>query len=257
MKTDVPGLRSPHVWAVPAVCLLGFVAVWASGSNETLFRALNRLGPLTSDILWASLTILGDTLVAIALAGLLARRRPDILWSLLLAAVFATLWVHGIKPLAAALRPLAVLGPEQVHVIGHALRAGSFPSGHTATAFTLAGVFVLRSVPRGLAGGLLLMAILAGISRSVVGAHWPLDLFAGAFGGWLAAIAGSWLAERWDWGVRPGPARGIRIFFLLCAAALLAVHDTGYPQALWLQWLIGVAATVGLGGVIWREWMGR
>jgi len=257
VKTDFPGPRSPRVWAVPALSLLGFAAIWATGSNEALFRALNRLGPLTADGLWASLTILGDTLVALALAGLLARRRPDILWGLLLAAVFATAWVHVLKPLVQALRPLSVLGETQVHVIGHALHAGSFPSGHTTTAFTLAGVFVLRGVPRGLAWGLMAVALLAGISRSVVGAHWPLDLLAGAFGGWLAAVIGSWLVDRWDWGLRPGPARGIRVFFLLCAVALLAVHDTGYPQALWLQWLIAVAATVGLGGVIWKEWIGR
>lgn len=246
-------LRAPKVWAVPLLCLLGFAVTAATGSNEALFHRLNRLGPLTSDTLWASLTILGDTLVAIALAGLLARRRPDILWSLLLAAVFATLWVHGIKPLADILRPLAVLGEEQVHIIGHALRVGAFPSGHTATAFTLAGVFVLRGTSRGLATGLLLMALLAGISRSAVGAHWPLDLFAGAFGGWLAAFIGCRLAERWDWGVRPGPARGIRVFFLLCAVALLTVHDTGYPQAQWLQWLIGAAAILGLGREVLRD----
>ncbi len=254
MKTEPSNLRSPCVWTVPLLCLLGFATVAATGSNEALFHILNRLGPLTSDTLWAGITILGDTLVAIALAGLLARRRPDILWGLLLAAIFATLWVHGIKTLAGALRPLAILGPEQVHVIGHALRSGSFPSGHTATAFTLAGVFMLRGTPRWLAGGLLLLAVLAGISRSAVGAHWPLDLFAGAFGGWLAAVIGSRLADRWDWGIRPKPARGIRLFFLLCAVALLTFHDTGYPQAQWLQWSIGAAATLGLGGVIWRDW---
>ncbi len=240
-------------WLIPLLCLLGFAAVAATGSNEALFRLLNRLGPLTSDTLWASLTILGDTLVAIALAGLLARHRPDILWRLLLAAVFATLWVHGIKPLAEILRPLAVLGEGQVHVIGHALRSGSFPSGHTATAFTLAGVFLLSGTPRWQAAALLLMAVLAGISRAAVGAHWPLDLFAGAFGGWLAAVIGCRLADRWDWGVRPGPARGIRIFFLLCAVALLSLHDTGYPQAQWLQWSIGTAAVVGLGTTLWRD----
>lgn len=254
MRTEPLRLREPALWAVPLLCLLGFVAIWATGSNETLFRALNRLGPFSSDALWANLTILGDTLVALALAGLLARRRPDILWGLLLAAVFATAWIHTLKPLVQALRPLSVLGPEQVHVIGHALHAGSFPSGHTATVFTLAGVFMLRGVPRGLAWGLLLIAVLAGISRSAVGAHWPLDLLAGAFGGWLAAAIGSWLVERWDWGVRDGPARGIRVFFLLCAVALLGIHDTGYPQAQALQWAIGVAAVLGLSSVLWRDW---
>ena len=248
--------RDPWVWVIPLLCLLGFVAIWSTGSNASVFRAINTLGPLTSDALWANLTILGDTLVALVLAGLLARRRPDILWGLLLAAIFATAWVHILKPLVGAMRPLAVLGEGQVHVIGHALRAGSFPSGHTTTAFTFAGVFLLRGVPRGLGWGLLVIAVLAGLSRSAVGAHWPLDLLAGAFGGWLAAAIGSWLVDRWDWGLRPGPARGIRVFFLLCAVALLTIHNTGYPQAQWLQWLIGATAVVGLGSVVWRDWRG-
>lgn len=238
--------RDPRLWVVPLLCLSGLAVIWASGGNEALFLALNRLGPLSGDALWANLTLLGDTLVAITLGGVLGRRRPDILWALLLAAAFATLWVHGLKPLVMAPRPLAVLGAAQVHVIGPALLSGAFPSGHSATVFTLAGVFVLRGAPRRLSAALLTLALLAAVSRAVVGAHWPADLLAGALGGWLAAIAGVWLAGRWDWGARRGPARGIRVFFLLCALALLGLHDPGYPQTQALQWLIGAAGAWAL-----------
>ncbi len=245
-------LRHARVWAVPLLCLLGLAALWPEHRDTSLFLALNRLGPLTTDALWAHLTLFGDTLAAIALAGLLGRRHPALLWSLLLAALFTTLWVHGLKALVGAPRPLAVLGPEQVHVIGTHLLRGAFPSGHSATAFTLAGVFALRGGSRGLAASLLLLAVLVAVSRAAVGAHWPTDLLAGALGGWLAAVAGVWLGERWAWGTRPTPARGIRTLYLLCAVALL-FHDTGYPQARAMQWLLGAAAILALGKALWRD----
>jgi membrane-associated phospholipid phosphatase len=245
-EADRPGpiaLTQRLVWVPLLVCLLASLAIWLGGWNEPLFLVLNRLGPLTNDPLWANLTLLGDTLLALVLLALFARHRPDIIGAVFVAAIFATLYVHSLKPLLELARPLAALGAEQVHVIGHELRSNAFPSGHTATAFTLAGVIILRGV-HPLAGLLIaVLAVLAGISRAAVGAHWPLDILAGAMGGWLSAALGVFLAQRW----RP-QSRWLREwamtgFFLLCAIALLATRDLGYPQAMPMQISI---ALVGL-----------
>lgn len=237
---------SPWIWAVPLLALLAAAGVWLTNSNEALFRLLNGLGPRSSDSLWAQLTLLGDTLVAFSLLGLFARRRPDIVWALLLAALFTTLWVHSLKPLLHIPRPLMELGAEQVHVIGIPLLRGAFPSGHTATAFTLAGIICLQRVPPTLTVVSLLLAILIGLSRVVVGAHWPLDILGGAFGGWLGAVLGVTLARRW-----PAPAAwtyrfGSGLALLGCNLSLLLLHDSGYPAALWLQRGIGLLATAVL-----------
>jgi membrane-associated phospholipid phosphatase len=246
MSSSPYPLTSPWTWAVPLLALLAALGVWLTNSNEPLFRLLNGLGPRSRDGLWAQLTLLGDTLVAFSLLGLFARRRPDIVWALLLAALFTTLWVHGLKPLLHLPRPLAALGAEQVHVIGIPLLRGSFPSGHTATAFTLVGVICLQRVPPALAVVSLLLAILVGVSRVVVGAHWPLDILGGAFGGWLGAVIGVALARRWPapraWAYRFGSG----LVLLGCSLSLLMLHDSGYPVALWLQRGIALLTTVVL-----------
>ena len=237
------GLDIKNVWMPLLLLLSATLLVWWNGWNSALFLWLNQLGPATSDQLWSNLTLLGDTLVAFAILNLFTRQRPDIVGGLFLAALFATLWAQGLKPLLDISRPLAELG-DQVHVIGQALRSQSFPSGHATTAFTLAGVIILRGVHPLLALIVVTLAVLAALSRAVVGAHWPLDIMAGAFGGWLSAALGVWLAQYW----RLQPGRWLQLsmllFLTLCAGALLITRELGYPQAIGLQILIGLAGFI-------------
>ncbi len=250
-STNTP-LTSPMAWAVPSVSLTGFVIVWLNGFNQEFFLWLNDLGRGSiSTIVWANLTILGDTLVAFALLSPFARKRPDIIWTLLIAAVFATLWVHGLKPLVENLRPAAVLSNDVIHIIGVTLHGGSFPSGHTTTAFTLAGVIcIMRAHPAVMIAALVL-ATLAGFSRAVVGAHWPLDIFAGAFGGWIAALIGATLFKRLsqtkNWGnLIPSQIPGRQYFNggLLLISLTLLVYNNGYPNSQTFQTLIAIVCII-------------
>jgi len=239
-------------WAVPAVSLIGFVIVWLNGFNQDFFLWLNGLGRGEySEIAWANITILGDTLVAIALLSPFVRKRPDIIWALLIAAIFATLWVHGLKPLIEHLRPAAVLSNDLIHIIGVTLHKGSFPSGHTTTAFTLAGVICLSRTHPAIMVTALTLAILAGLSRAVVGAHWPMDIFAGAFGGWLAALIGvllfKKLANSKNWAdpahnQSPSQLPGCMVFNvgLLLITLSLFVHDSGYPASQPFQVVVAI-----------------
>ena len=245
-------LVSPLAWAVPAVSLIGFVFVWLNGINQDFFLWLNELGRGEfSKIVWANITILGDTLVAIALLSPFARKRPDIIWALLIAAVFATLWVHGLKPLIGNLRPAAVLSSDVIHIIGVTLHKGSFPSGHTTTAFTLAGVICLSRLHPAIMITAIMLAILAGFSRAVVGAHWPMDIFAGAFGGWLAALIGVLLFKKlalcksWADPVsnqNPSQIPGRMFFYvgLLLITSYLFIHDSGYPTSQPFQIIVAI-----------------
>lgn len=232
----------PRVWVVPALALLGAAALLVSGGNERVFLLLNRLGPLTSDVVWANINVLGDTVVALALCLPLARRRPDLLWAIVPAALLGTLWVHAFKPLVDVLRPPAVLSAESLHIIGPAHHYHSFPSGHTTTIFLFAGVFVAAFGAR--AAGLLVVALAAAVavSRAVAGVHWPLDLCGGAFGGWLAAILGLKIASLLSFGLHPAAQWIIALALAGCAVALLAGYDSGFPQALWFQRFIAVAS---------------
>lgn len=216
------------------LALAGMVVLIASDTNRSLFMVLNGLGTLASDVLWQNLTVLGGTLAGLTLFAPLIGRRPDIIWSLALAAILATLWVHGLKDPIGALRPPAVIAPELLHVIGPAHRHGSFPSGHSTTIFAVAGILSLY-LRRSALIWLVAAALLVGLSRIAVGVHWPLDVLGGAFGGWLSAMLGTLLAQHWRWGVSPAGKWILGLALAACALALLISPDTSHPAAIMLQ----------------------
>lgn len=224
---------NPWHWDLPLAALAGLLAVWILQANQPLFLALNHLNGWPGDLFWAYITLLGNALIPLTLLLLLVRRRPEIVWAVLLAGVLATLFVHGIKETLAVERPVLVLPREQFHVIGRAYYAMAFPSGHATTAFMLAGVILLHlGEPwrRRLAIPLLGLATLIGISRIVVGAHWPLDVLAGAAGGWLVAVLGTFWARRWRWGETPNGRFWMTLLLIGCALTALTHYETGYPQ---------------------------
>ena len=227
-------------WLVPAIAALGVVALYGLDANRALFLALNKIGPATSDVLWANITVLGDGMVAFALCLPLWRRRPDLLWALAFVALLGTLWVHGMKPFVDVARPPAVLG-DQVHIIGRAYQAHSFPSGHATTAFAIGGLLALGLASRLWAAALVALALVVALSRAVVGVHWPLDILAGAFGGWLAAVCALWLAKRtWRFGERPLVQWTLALLLTACAVALVLGYPNEYPQADLFQRAIGI-----------------
>lgn len=230
-----------RLWLLPLIAAVAFAGIWATDANRSLFLVLNALGPKTSDWLWANITVLGDALVAFTLCLPLWRRRPDLLWAFLFVALLGTAWVHGFKPLVDVARPPAVLG-DAVHVIGPAYKAYAFPSGHATTAFAIGGLLALGLRSRRWTVFILSIATLAGLSRAVVGVHWPLDILAGAFGGWICALAGLWLAEKTrGFGARAPVQWALGAFLAACALWLVfGPNKSGYPQADLFQRLVGI-----------------
>jgi membrane-associated phospholipid phosphatase len=196
---------------------------------------------------------LGDTSVLLPLLALFVLGRPQA-WAATLAAVpagalFSTLGKHW----ASVPRPAAVLDPSLFNLIGPALHNQSFPSGHTITAFAAAAAVLATLSPsprRGrdwmllLAG--LLLAVTVALSRVAVGAHWPLDLAAGASGGWLAGLSGAALARRvgwWQWLVCGAGRRAAGAGFILWGLLLwFRPHDTLSSAV-----VLGVAGLCGVG----------
>ena len=228
-----------RLWLTPAGALLLAGMLWAGDANVAMFRLINGLSTTTGPAPWPWFTILGDTAVAIALLTPLALRRPDLAWAIALGAIPATLMVHGFKPFFEVPRPPAVLDATSFTVIGPAHRSNAFPSGHTTTAFLAAGLLCLHYRSRMVLLSALALAALAGLSRAVVGVHWPIDILVGAAGGWVCAVVGTRLAARWAWGRGPGVHAVLVAVGLGCAIALLAGLKTGYPTAMPLQRAIG------------------
>lgn len=246
MKITSAHIGLPHwtTWGVPAAATGLALLVLTLGVNQSLFLAINQASRYTGDALWANLTILGDGLVVFALVLPFAGRRPDAVWALLLTGLLAALATHVLKTLIGGGRPAALLPLENFHIIGPILQSGSFPSGHTIAAFSFAGAVSLLLQRRWLTPALLALATLTGLSRIVVGAHWPLDVLGGAAIGWLCAAGGVAWARRWPWGLRVGVQRGFAVALSIAALALLTSHETGYEQALWTQRGIGIAVLI-------------
>jgi uncharacterized protein (TIRG00374 family) len=181
-------------------------------------------------------------LVIFTLALFFVGRYPRLVWAVVLSALAGAFVVHGAKEWLNFYRPPAVFAPGEINVIGTPYRAVSFPSGHTTAAFTLVGLLCLQRDLNNLAKATLLVwASMVGMSRMVVGVHWPTDVLGGATIGWLSAAFGMWLAPRIGWGMTPRAQRMFAVALVGGAIALL-FHDSGYPQGRALEIVIAVSA---------------
>jgi membrane-associated phospholipid phosphatase len=248
-------LRSPWAWLPPAVALALAAGILVTGSNRALFLWLNRGGRAAGDLVWFHLTMLGDGAVALALVLPWIRRAPRLFWAALLAALVAGVWTQVTKALVDVPRPLSVFAGEAFHQAGPAYRRVSFPSGHAAAAFALAGIWIMG--PGGRRAWrlvLLALAALVGLSRIMVGVHWPLDVLWGMLGGWLGAWSGLALQAR-----RRGPLSTAGRAGLLAGAVLMAVtasllvsRHIGIPAVLPAQRLLAVGCLAWGGREMWH-----
>ncbi len=235
------------VVAVPLVALALLVAVEVAGGDRAVFLRLNALSDATGAGVWAQLDLLGDGLVCAVLLVPWMGKHPERVWAAFLGAIvmMVVLWIF--KEFLSVPRPLAVFGADAITLIGPGHRRSAFPSGHAATVFVYAGAWILAErCPR---WSLVLLgpAAAIGLSRVVVGVHWPSDVLAGALVGWVAA----WLGLRWAARAREVLARSDRLLMgalLLSAAALFFIDHTGHTGVVWLQRWVAVLC---LGWGIW------
>ena len=248
--------------------LLAIVLQVNHAEQASIFMAINDLTVLNPQ-LWAGLTLLGDTAVALCVIAPVLLFRPTI-WVAVLAAIPAGgITSLTLKRFFDAPRPADVLALTDFNVVGSILRGHSFPSGHTITAFAIAGVvwacvwmahrkyFLQLGVETdqdnnanfsGLQWMALafvfLIAVLVGISRIAVGAHWPFDVIAGACVGWLAGLNGAYIAHRWQSAWQT--TRSIWLLHFLCCALSLDLLNRTFesPIGVYMLWL-GVLSAWG------------
>jgi undecaprenyl-diphosphatase len=144
----------------------------------------HRVHALDWIFVWLSRIGAGGTVwVLLALVLAVVWRRPAIFVGTGSAALVSALTVTPLQDAIGRHRP-----PLLIHTLRPLVRVphhGSFPSGHTTTAFACA--FVLAGLVRRRRDrvGLYVLAAAIGFSRLYVGVHFPLDVLAGAVLGTL------------------------------------------------------------------------
>lgn len=154
--------------------------------NKQIFFLLNSLAGrcVFLDGLWI---FLAD--YAIFIFGLyliyLARKDRKLFFRAALSAVIVVIMVAAVNKVWFLPRPF--LGEKVKLLITCDPKDSTFPSKHASVAFALAWAIFLKRKKSGF--WFLILASLVSLSRIIVGAHYPFDIVAGAFLGWIVAYS--------------------------------------------------------------------
>lgn len=240
-----------------ALCsLLIALSLYLLGGYHSGFHTLNGWGAVIPKDVWAAITTLGDTRVALAVLLFYIYRHPQLLAATLLASIPTTLVVQVAKRGFPLPRPSGVLEGDSFIQIGQVLKMGSFPSGHSATAAVLVTLILLVTTGRSTKLLLLVAMFLMAVSRVAVGAHWPVDILVGSAVGVFCALFGYHMSIRQRW-CRLSVSQWCVVSLLVYAAVSLFAEDSGYPSVHWFTVLIGVtglaAYALQLSGLRYRH----
>lgn len=172
------------------------------GKNEFFLLLNNNLGT-GADYFFRFWTNMGDGIIWVIVAIIFFLYQKNKLPLLIAVIVFSTLLTQLTKNFVfpGILRPVAAI--PDIHLIHSVpgvelLSANSFPSGHTATAFSiylLACLFIRSSwvIPAGF-----VYAILVGYSRIYLAQHFPLDVGAGMITALLTLFISLFIQQQWE-----------------------------------------------------------
>lgn len=179
--------------------LLAVSLVWSFGQRidvwAFLFFNLRGQRPIWLDRAMLGLTQMGSGIFALGI-GLVLYVAGERLAAYGFILGTLTLWivVELIKALVRRSRPF--IRVAETRVVGSRIKGRSFPSGHTSQAFFMA-TLLARQFHAGAGVVLILyaMALLVGITRMYVGAHYPRDVLAGVLLGSAWGFLGTLVGE--------------------------------------------------------------
>ncbi|MBI1343868.1 MAG: phosphatase PAP2 family protein [Terrimonas sp.] len=190
--------------------IMAVLLLWKGKTDSFLF--INSHHNAYADIFFRFYTYAGDGMIWVpfGLYILIARREY---WVLLIAGIIiSTLLTHFLKRVVFAddLRPLAYFPENIIHLVKGVKmnRMHSFPSGHTAQAFTMALLIAYISNKRYIALLFCFLALLLGYSRVYLAQHFVTDVLAGTLTGivaaWLSVVLYQWLDTKKRKKIIPG-----------------------------------------------------
>ena len=182
-------------WGIFTGFLVLALGIWLSGSNQTLFLAINHQHGILPNVIWGAFNLLSYSkffiLPILLIVLTFSLKRERILNVLLLVVAYYVVFA-ALKVAVGEARPYIVL-PEGsffwLNYFEDAVKSAhkSFPSGHTGNmavfVFAVSNLFFVNK--KGLQFAMLLLLILTAFARICTGWHWPLDVIASGLIGYL------------------------------------------------------------------------
>ena len=220
-------------WWLPLALLLAAAPLWLHWWEPGLFLAVNQACASVPAVVWAALSLGGNVWGVLALTSPLLVFAPRLMWAWLCAAPVGAILARIGKEWLFSPRPAGLIEHAQIRIVGEPMEFASMPSGHTLTAFAVAGsiYFAIEAERRQRFVWLWLLAALVGLSRMALGAHWLGDVVVGAcLGVWAAAI-GHLLLQRLGPGVFAPRGWQMRALAAVLALTLYQLLDAPLDYA--------------------------
>lgn len=187
--------NNPPIWAwfLFSVPLLTWLIAHSLGTDKELFYTINQLSGIGSIYIWVFFNFLGNAWGVFAFSLPLLLYAPRLLISAIFAGIIAGIITRPIKEILQLPRPPSLFDHSTFFILGKPLTTLSMPSGHTVTAFAIATayLFSLQKDRQHKFIWLIGLACITGMTRIVLGAHFPSDVFAGAAIGLFSGVLGS------------------------------------------------------------------
>lgn len=200
MQTNPFSIRKNKIYFIGLLASLLIAAVFLLANGKAAaFISLNSYHPFLLNIFFINYTFMGDGIFALCLVAVMFfyLKKKNQGFALLYSFLISGLAVQVIKNLISAPRPRLFFeqGQYLFFMDGISLaNNSSFPSGHTATAFAIATVFVMMLKNKNWQWLILPAALLAGYSRIYLAQHFLLDVIIGAILGSVSGIIAVYLA---------------------------------------------------------------
>lgn len=162
--------------------------------KENSFLVINKHNHPSFDYVFAYLTLLGDGIIWIPFFIYALFFKREFLVAMIASLIICTVLTHFLKRVVFPndMRPIVTISEERIKIIQgiKIIRAKSFPSGHTSTAFTLALLMAFIIKRNFWVYFFPLVAFFVGYSRVYLAQHFVTDVFAGM----LVGIVSSYLS---------------------------------------------------------------
>ncbi len=175
--------------------LVAISLVWSTGQklDAWVFLTFNVRGsrPIWLDRIMLGFTQVGNGFATLGFAVILLLARERILaYELILGTL--TLWLTVVLVKAIVRRSRPYISLTQARIVGYRARGRSFPSGHTSQSFFIATLMAQHfHASLWVAFLLYAIALLVGLTRMYVGAHYPRDVMAGSILGSAWGLLGA------------------------------------------------------------------